>query len=90
MKWRVVLVLHVLLHSSDEEVGVEVEAVGATWTLALHVLLVVNAQHGVPAIAGHHQLMPAALTDLHLADHRSRAGASVEPEQMGRQHVLYL
>lgn len=80
--------LHVLLHSSDEEVGVQVEAVGAAWTLALHVLLVVHAEHGVPAIAGHHQLMPAALTDWHLADHRSRAGAGVEPEQMWRQDCL--
>lgn len=81
--------LHVLLHASNEEVGVEVEAIGAAWTLALDVRFVVHAEHGVPAVASHHQLMPAALTDLHFADHCSCAGASVEPEKMEGQHVLH-
>lgn len=68
---RILLLLHVLGHSPNEQVGVEVEAVCAARTLALDVRLVVHAEHGVAPVASHHQLMPAALVDWHFADHRA-------------------
>lgn len=72
--------LDVLRHSSDEQVGVEVEAICAPWALTLDVWLAVHAEHGVSAVASHHQLMPAALTDLNFAEGRACARTCVEPE----------
>lgn len=84
----VLLSLHVLSHSSNEQVGVEVEAVCAARTLALDVRLVVHAEHGVAAVACHHQLMPAALIDLYFADQGACARTCVEPDK--RRHTKYV
>ena len=87
-RWKVLLLLHLLGHSSDEEVGVQVQAVRAAGTLALDVRLVVHAEHGVSPVASHHQLMPAALTDLHFADHRPCARTRVEPEEKANTNFI--
>lgn len=79
---RVLLLLHFHRDSSNEQVGIQVEALGTTRTLALHVGLIVHAEHGVAPVARHHQLMPAALGDLHFADHCFCARARVEPEEV--------
>lgn len=78
---KVLLLLHFLGHSSNEQVGVEVEAVCAVWTLAHDVRLVVHAEHGAAPVACHHQLMPAALIDLYFADHCPCPRTCVEPEK---------
>lgn len=75
-------------NAADEQVGVEVEAVGAARALALHVRLVVHAEHGVASVASHHQLMPAAVLDLHLAGHRARSRACVEPAERGHNSQI--
>lgn len=80
-----ILLLHdVVGHSSDEQVGVEVEAVRPLRALALDLRLVVHAQHAVAPVAGHDQLVPATPLDWHRADHRSRARARVEPDMGSR------
>lgn len=71
--------LHLVRDAADEEVRVQVEAVGAARALALHVRLAVHAQHGVAAVARHHQLVPAAVLHLHRAGDRARPRACVEP-----------
>lgn len=68
-------------HASDEQLGVEVEAVRAPWSLALDVCLVVNAEHGVAAVAHHYDLMPVTRADLNFAEQRSRPRSRVEPEE---------
>lgn len=69
--------------AADEEVCVQVEAVGAARALALHVRLAVHAQHGVAPVARHHQLVPAAVLHLHRAGYRARPRACVEPARRG-------
>lgn len=87
-QWEFLLLLNFLGHSSNEEVSVQVEAFSALGALAFDVWLIVYTQHGISAIACHHQLMPAALADLHLADHSPCAGAGVEPERNDREKLL--
>lgn len=65
---KFLLLLDVLGHSSDEQVGVKVEAVSTARTLAFDVWLIVHTEHGVTPIASHYQLMPAALLDQYVAD----------------------
>lgn len=75
------LLLHFFRHPSNEQIGVQVEAVSSTRTLALDVRLVVHTEHGETPIAGHHQLMPAALSDFNVADHDARARTCVESDK---------
>ena len=75
-------------HAPNEEVGVEVEAVGAGGALSLDVRLVVHAQHGVTPVPRHHQLVPAARLHAHLTDQRACAGACVEPAERERENTI--
>lgn len=63
----VLLLLQILRHASDEQLRVQVEAVGAVRALALDVGLAVDAEDAVPAVPCDLHLMPVSLTDLDLA-----------------------
>lgn len=63
------LLLEVICHPSDEQRGVQVEAVCPMGTFALDVRLAIHAEHADPPAACHHQLVPATLADLDFTDH---------------------